>query len=111
MGDAGARRIIVAMWILAIAVIGWREIKGKPGELPSPAPFLGSVMVYGGLLIGAEFAAGLAAALAGGWTLGLLYSSVAGSSGARLATGSEGDPISRVPAKRDKRRNRTGGRR
>jgi len=72
MAVANPDRKVLVLWLIAIAMITWRELKA--GEVP-PAPhaYVGSAIVYGFAAILAEAAGDVGVYLAVGWTLWLAY--------------------------------------
>lgn len=79
MNPRQGTRIVLLGFVAALAIIAWGDLT-RLHVAPPPSSFVGAGMVYGGLGVMSEFAPELAGVFAVGWTLGLLYVTVTGSS-------------------------------
>jgi hypothetical protein len=73
MTDRGARRAVLAFFAVAVYLITKRELAIEADHLPWPHAYLAASLLYGSMGLAADLAPGLAAAVAGGLTIGLLY--------------------------------------
>lgn len=88
MNPRGGLRLVVLLYIGALTLIAWFSVT-REREIPPPAKFVSATALYGFFAIVSEFSPEFGLALAGAWSLALIY-----------AVSSQSDPARPVAALR-----------
>jgi hypothetical protein len=97
-------RKVLVLWLIALAMITYKEVRGGASKMPAPSAYLPSSIIYGIAAVLAEVAGDVSVLLATGWTISLAIGMTGGGrvdreggGGAGRAAPTDGAPVEVLP--------------